>query len=122
MAVTTYSTDTGTTPYYHHNPNVSNWNDRYQVQYYTLEGLADLDQTNPWVDQYLKTAVTGFLAHGADGFRFDAIKDVNWGWTYSLQNTIANWSAPSTLPTATSRPFLFGEWDEGSAMRCTRIR
>jgi glycosidase len=113
-AVTTYSTDTGVTSYYHHNPNVSNWNDRYQVQYYTLESLADLDQTNPWVDQYLKTAVTGFLAHGADGFRFDAIKDVNWGWAYSLENTIANWSGPSTLPAATARPFLFGEWGGGS--------
>jgi glycosidase len=112
--VTTYSTDTGTTPYYHHNPNVSNWNDRYQVQYYTLEGLADLDQTNPWVDQYLKTAITQFLAHGADGFRFDAAKDVNWGWEYSVENTIADWNGSSTLPTATARPFIFGEWMEGS--------
>ncbi|MFZ0746155.1 MAG: alpha-amylase family glycosyl hydrolase [Terracidiphilus sp.] len=113
-AVTTYSADTGATPYYHHNPNISNYNDRYQVQYYTLEGLADLDQTNVWVDQYLKDAVTQFLAHGADGFRFDAAKDVNWGWEYSLENTVANWSGSSTLPTATARPFLFGEWAEGS--------
>jgi glycosidase len=114
MAVTTYSTDTGATPYYHHNPNIANYGDRYQVQYYTLDGLADLDQTNPWVDQYLKAAVTQFLVHGADGFRFDAVKDVNWGWEYSLENTIANWSGSPTLPTATMRPFIFGEWAEGS--------
>jgi glycosidase len=112
--VTTYSTDTGATPYYHHNPNISNYDDRYQAQYYTLEGLADLDQTNPWVDRYLKGAVTNLLDHGADGFRFDAVKDVNWGWEYSLENTVANWSGSATLPTAAARPFLFGEWAEGS--------
>lgn len=112
--VTTYSTDTGATPYYHHNPGISNYDDRYQVQYDTLENLADLDQTNPWVDQYLKTAITQFLNNGADGFRFDASEEVNWGWQYSLENAIANWSAPANLPTATERPFLFGEWDMGS--------
>ena len=110
----TYSTDTGANPYYHHNPPIADFDDRYQVQYYTLEGLADLDQTNPSVDQYLKAAVTQFLAHGADGFRFDAVKDVNWGWEYSLENTIANWTGSPALPTSTERPFLFGEWAEGS--------
>ncbi len=112
--VTTYSTDTGATPYYHHNPNISNYEDRYQVQYYTLESLADLDQTNPWVDSYLKTAVTNFLAHGVDGFRFDAAQETNWGWEYSLENTIANWSGASSPARMTGQPFIFGEWDEGS--------
>lgn len=112
--VTTYSTDTGTTPYYHHNPNISNYEDRYQVQYYTLESLADLDQTNPWVDSYLKAAVTNFLAHGVDGFRFDATQEVNWGWEYSLENTIANWSGASSPARMPGQPFIFGEWDEGS--------
>ena len=27
--------------YFHHNPNISNFNDRYQLQYYTLFGLSD---------------------------------------------------------------------------------
>jgi glycosidase len=112
--VTTYSTDTGATPYYHHNPNISNYDDRYQVQYYALEDLADLDQTNPWVDQYLKGAITQFLNNGADGFRFDASEEVNWGWEYSLENTIANWSGPASLRADKERPFLFGEWDMGS--------
>lgn len=112
--MTTYSTDTGATPYYHHNPNISNYDDRYQVQYYTLESLADLDQTNPWVDSYLKNAVTNLLAHGVDGFRFDAAEEVNWGWEYSLENTIANWSGASTPARLPGRPFIFGEWDEGS--------
>ncbi len=112
--VTTYSTDTGTTPYYHHNPNISNFDDRYQAQYYMLEGLADLDQTNPWVDSYLKSAVEQFLAHGVDGFRFDAVLEVNWGWEYSLENTIANWSGSSSPARMPGQPFIFGEWNEGS--------
>ena len=113
--VTTYSTDTGATPYYHHNPNISNYDDRYQVQYDTLENLADLDQTNSWVDQYLKGAITQFLNNGADGFRFDASMEVNWGWEYSLENSIANWNGSASMPTATARPFLFGEWDLASS-------
>jgi len=112
--VTTYSTDTGATPYYHHNPNISNYGDRYQVQYYTLESLADLDQTNPWVDSYLKTAVTNLLAHGVDGFRFDAVMETNWGWEYSLENTIANWNGTSNPARMPGQPFIFGEWEEGS--------
>jgi glycosidase len=112
--VTTYSTDTGATPYYHHNPDISNYDDPYQVQYYSEEGLADLDQTNPWVDQYLKSAITQFLNNGADGFRFDSSLETNWGWQYSLENYIANWRGSGGLPSATARPFLFGEWDLGS--------
>ena len=114
VKVTDYSSDTGATPYYHHTPNMTDFEDRYQLQYDTLFGLADLDQTNPWVDNYIKSAVAQLLAHGADGFRFDAVKHVNWGWEYSLENSIANWSGAQTLPTATARPFVFGEWLEGS--------
>jgi glycosidase len=114
VKVTDYSSDTGTVTYFHHAPNITDYSNRYQDQYQTLSGLADLDQTNPWVDGYLKGAVSNFLAHGTDGFRFDAIKHVNWGWQYSLENAIANWKAASGLPTASSRPFLFGEWMGGS--------
>jgi glycosidase len=114
VKVTDFSSDTGATPYYHHTPNMTDFEDRYQLQYDTLFGLADLDQTNSWVDNYIKSAVAQLLAHGADGFRFDAVKHVNWGWEYSLENSIANWSGAHSLPTATARPFVFGEWLEGS--------
>jgi glycosidase len=86
--------------YFHHNPNIADYNDRYQLQYYTLVGLEDLNQENATVDSYLKTAMHQFQTHGADGFRLDAIKHVTWGWEYSLANSVFNQS-PS---------FLFGEW------------
>jgi glycosidase len=86
--------------YFHHNPGISDFNDRYQLQYYTLENLEDLNQENATIDGYLKTAIHQFQTHGADGFRLDAIKHVTWGWEYSLANSVFN-QAPA---------FLYGEW------------
>ena len=88
---------------FHHNPGISNWTDRYQLQYYTLEGLCDLNQENPTVDSILKSSLLQLQQHGADAFRMDAVKHVTWGWEYSEANSIFN-NAPS---------FIWGEWYEG---------
>ncbi len=98
-----YSNDTN--GYFHHNGNISGggWDDRYQVQYYTLFNLADLNQENPTIDKYLKSAAQLFQQHGVDGFRLDAVKHTNWGWQYSLANSIY----------ANGDSFLFGEWYQG---------
>lgn len=85
---------------FHHNPNIADFNDRYQVQYYTLEGLTDLNQENGTVDSYLKSAAQLFQSHGVDGFRLDALKHVTWGWEYSFGNAVFS-NKPS---------FMFGEW------------
>ena len=90
--------------YFHHNPDISNYNDRYQVQYYTLEDLTDLNQENSAIDGYLKAAAAQLQSHGADAFRLDAVKHVTWGWEYSFANSVYN-NAPS---------FLYGEWDQTS--------
>ena len=86
--------------YFHHNPDISNYNDRYQLQYYTLDDLTDLNQENSTIDAYLKSAAVQLQNHHVDAFRLDAIKHVTWGWEYSYANTVFN-NAPS---------FLFGEW------------
>src|SRR5580658_1883426 len=90
--------------YFHHNPDISDYNDRYQLQYYTLEDLTDLNQENATIDAYLKSAAAQLQTHHVDAFRLDAVKDVTWGWQYSFANSVFN-NAPS---------FLFGEWDQGS--------
>jgi hypothetical protein len=43
--------------YFHHNPQIPNsgFSDRYQVQYWTLDDLTDLNQENAVIDAYLKT-------------------------------------------------------------------
>ena len=90
--------------FFHHNPNISNFNDLYQLQYYTLLDLADLNQDNATIDKYLKDAMQQFLAHKVDAFRIDAVKHATWGWEYSFAN-----AAFSASPT-----FLFGEWFQGA--------
>ncbi len=86
--------------YFHHNPGIGDYGDRYQVQYDNLSGLADLNQEHPDIDAYLKKAMVQLQSHHVDGFRLDAVKHVTWGWEYSMANTVFS-NAPS---------FLFGEW------------
>jgi glycosidase len=92
--------------YFHHNANISGggWDDRYQVQYYTLFDLADLNQEHTTVDAYLKAAAQLFQQHGVDGFRIDAVKHLTWGWEYSFANSIYT----------SGDSFLFGEWYQGN--------
>lgn len=99
-----YTSDTN--GYFHHNANISGggWDDRYQVQYYTLFDLADLNQENSTVDGYLKAAAQLLQQHGVDGFRIDAVKHVSWGWEYSFANSIYTYGDS----------FLFGEWYQGN--------
>ncbi|HEV7859224.1 MAG TPA: alpha-amylase family glycosyl hydrolase [Pyrinomonadaceae bacterium] len=95
-----------TNGYFHHNANISGggWDDRYQVEYYTLFDLADLNQENSTVDAYLKASAQLFQQHGVDGFRIDAVKHVTWGWEYSFANSIFT----------NGDSFLFGEWYQGN--------
>lgn len=72
----------------------------YEVEYYTLFDLADLNQENATVDALLKGATANLQSHGVDAFRIDATKHVNWGWEYSLANSIYT----------NARSFVFGEW------------
>src|ERR1043165_7156179 len=92
--------------FFHHNANISGsgWDDRYQVQYYTLFDLADLNQENSTIDGYLKAAAQLLQQHGVDGFRIDAVKHVNWGWEYSFANSIYTYGDS----------LLFGEWYQGN--------
>ncbi len=89
-----------TNGYFHHTPNISDYNDRYQVQYYTLFNLSDFNQENAVVDAYLKSAAQVFQQHKVDGFRVDAIKHATWGWLYSFINSIYT----------EANTFTFGEW------------
>ena len=106
--VTNYNTDpngcTGGTVggcVYHHTPAIPGcFCDRFQIQYDTLEGLADFNQEDNTTDSYLKNAMVAFQQHGTDAFRIDAVKHATWGWEYSLAN-VAFTNAPS---------FFFGEW------------
>lgn len=76
------------------------WDSPYETQYYTIYDLSDLNQTNATVDNLLKLSVQNLQNHGVDGFRIDATKHVNWGWQYTLANSIYT----------NKKSFIFGEW------------
>lgn len=86
--------------FFHHLPQVTEWTDRYQLQYGTIFYLADLNQENTFVDNYLKTAAELFADHGADGTRLDTSKHTTWGWQHTLANHLFNKGEHA----------VFGEW------------
>lgn len=97
--VTTYTTDP-TPSYYHHNGDITQWDDRYETQYKSMVALSDFaGESNP-ANQYLKGAVDTWLNHGIDGLRIDAVKLMPSGWQKAYYDHIyANRSI-----------FMFGEW------------
>ncbi len=89
--------------WFHHNPTISDYNNLYQDEYYSLSDIADLAQENSSVDSYLKGAMTQFLNHGVDGVRVDAAKHVpgaTGGWERTLSDTVE----------AQGPHYMVGEW------------
>ena len=61
----------------HHNGDVQNWNDPWQVENCSMYGLPDLAQENPEVSKALIDMAKFWIDQtGIDGFRLDAIKHV----------------------------------------------
>lgn len=85
---------------FHHEGTLTDIDNVYQLQYYNVFGLADLNQDNPRVDRYIKDAIHQFQDHGIDAVRLDAVRHISWGWSYSFANSVYSYK-PS---------FIFGEW------------
>ncbi|MBO8174215.1 MAG: IPT/TIG domain-containing protein [Thermococcus sp.] len=64
---------------YHHNGNIKVW-EGFELKYGNLFGLADFNQLNPWVDEYLRDGASLFVQSGVCGFRIDAVKHMDLGW------------------------------------------
>ncbi|MGZ4652147.1 alpha-amylase family glycosyl hydrolase [Oryzihumus sp.] len=93
-----------TNGYFHHNGGISNYDDRYEVQYRNLADLADLDQQNGTVNSLLKTDANYWMSRGVDGIRMDAVKHMSSGWQRSFADNVL----------ASKDAFLYGEWYLGS--------
>ncbi|MGB0122767.1 MAG: alpha-amylase family glycosyl hydrolase, partial [Silvibacterium sp.] len=61
---------------FHHEGTLTDINDAYQVQYYNVFGLADLNEDNPTIDRYIKDSIHQFQDHGVDAVRLDAVKHI----------------------------------------------
>lgn len=74
--------------------------------YHSLYGLADLNNLNPTVDNYLKEAIDTWIDYGIDGIRVDAVKHMSLGWQ-------KNWLSHVYENTGL---FVFGEWYTGGTV------
>ncbi|MBS1990466.1 MAG: IPT/TIG domain-containing protein [Cyanobacteria bacterium SZAS LIN-3] len=74
--------------YFNHLPAVTDFNNRFQLQYHTIFYLGDLNQENSYIDTYLKIAAQKLRDHGADGTRLDAAKHTNWAWQETLSSLL----------------------------------
>ena len=88
---------------FHHNGDLVDINDRFQLQYANIFDLADLNHQNPAIDTYIKDSIHRFQDHGVDAVRLDAVRHISWGWAYSFANSLYS-HKPS---------FMFGEWFMG---------
>ncbi|HCD09486.1 MAG TPA: glycosidase, partial [Thermoanaerobacter sp.] len=95
----TYSNDVN--KLFHHNGGITNWNNLKDLQDKNLFDLADLDQSNPIVDEYLKDSIKLWFSHGIDGVRLDAAKHMSMEWMKSFADTIYSVKKDA---------FLFAEW------------
>lgn len=89
--------------YFHHNGGTDYSSYEDQI-YKNLYDLADFDQHESYVDQYLKDAIKLWLDKGVDGLRVDAVAHMPPLWQKTLMDTIYD-----------HRPvFTFGEWFIGA--------
>ena len=56
--------------------------------YHSMYGLADLNQMNGTVDDYLKDSIDMWLDLGVDGIRVDAVKHMPMGWQSNWLSSI----------------------------------
>jgi alpha-amylase len=65
------------TNWFHHNGNITDWNNQFQLENFDVAGLPDLNTENPQVISYLENVWSGWIdKSGVDGFRIDTVKHV----------------------------------------------
>jgi cyclomaltodextrin glucanotransferase len=97
--------------FYHHNPEITDWNDEYQLINHEMCGLATFNERNIAFRNYIKSAIKSWLDVGVDALRVDTLKHMPiWFWQEFCTDIKRH--KPDT--------FLFGEygfskpWEERS--------
>lgn len=87
--------------WYHHNPEITDWENQEQLLYYEMSGLATFNESNPQYRHYIKTAIKQWLDQGVDALRVDTVKHMPiWFWQ----------EFNSDIQTHKPSVFTFGEW------------
>lgn len=67
--------------FYHHNPEITDWNDEHQLIKHEMCGLATFNETNIDFRRYIKSAIKSWLDVGVDALRVDTLKHMPvWFW------------------------------------------
>jgi len=87
--------------FYYHNPEITDWEDEYQLFHYEMAGLATFNEKNINYRNYIKTAIKQWLDAGVDALRIDTVKHMPiWFWQEFISDIQSH--KPSV--------FIFGEW------------
>ncbi len=87
--------------WYYHNPEITDWEDEWQLLYGEMAGLATFNESNLDFRNYIKSAIKHWLDRGIDALRIDTVKHMPlWFWQEFI--TEIQTHKPST--------FMFGEW------------
>jgi cyclomaltodextrin glucanotransferase len=90
--------------FYHHNPEITDWDDEHQLINGEMLGLATFNENNPAYRNYIKTAICEWLDIGVDALRVDTLKHMPlWFWQEFSADIKRH--LPGT--------FLFGEYGFG---------
>lgn len=90
-----------TNNWYHHNGEVTDWENQWQLENCEMAGLADFNESNPDFRNYIKTAIKAWLDRGVDALRVDTVKHMPiWFWQ----------EFNADLQTHKPSVFAFGEW------------
>jgi len=91
--------------FYHHYPDINDWEDEFQLIHHEMLGLATFNERNITFRNYIKDAIKAWLDLGFDALRIDTLKHMPvWFWQEFVADIQAH--KPDT--------FLFGEYGFGS--------
>ncbi|MFY8150297.1 MAG: alpha-amylase family glycosyl hydrolase [Prochlorococcaceae cyanobacterium] len=94
-----------TNNFYYHFPEITDWNDEFQLIHYEMLGLATFNEKNIEFRRYIKSAIRAWLDVGFDALRVDTVKHMPiWFW----QEFVAD------IRRAHPATFIFGEYGFGS--------
>jgi cyclomaltodextrin glucanotransferase len=87
--------------WYHHNPEITDWQDEWQLLYGEMAGLATFNESNIEFRNYIKSAIKQWLDRGVDALRIDTVKHMPvWFWQEFITD----------IQTHKPSVFMFGEW------------
>lgn len=95
--------------WFHHNGDVKDWDNDWQLENCSIFGLPDLAQEKPEVARYLIDAAKFWVDTGVDGFRLDAVRSVPLSFWKQFDQEIHQYAGKDFL--------LIGEYFHGDPTR-----